>query len=289
MRRKVSDGVSAKDLPLKRYVYCYYLNNEPVYVGEGNSRRGWSNVDRHAYLIDNWYNLEIEILVENLESGSQARKIEAEFILDLRNKGFSLFNRQSSSCVKPILFEEMNYWFYLDDADGFKLKWKNKPKNSTIKVGDTINNSSKSTGYSSVIVNRTAYKCHRVVWCLYNKLDVDTDLYVDHIDNDKTNNHPSNLRLVTASDNNRNRRMDYHQKKLRVDNKYGYTGVYFLPERNFWHCRISINGVKYNYYFNINDETGTHEERIEKAKIKAVSKRKELENLVKEKHGADNN
>jgi len=46
---------------------------------------------------------------------------------------------------------------------------------------------------------------------------------IDHIDRDKLNNSLSNLRWATASENNFNR----GKYKLRMNNKYGFTGVTF--------------------------------------------------------------
>ena len=46
---------------------------------------------------------------------------------------------------------------------------------------------------------------HRIVYCLYNKVDLQRGQVVDHIDRDPTNNNPTNLRLVSYSQNQLNR------------------------------------------------------------------------------------
>lgn len=52
---------------------------------------------------------------------------------------------------------------------------------------------------------RAQHYAHRIVFILSNGYDP-APLQVDHIDRDSRNNHPSNLRAVTRSENQRNRR-----------------------------------------------------------------------------------
>ena len=51
---------------------------------------------------------------------------------------------------------------------------------------------------------RVNYMHHRFVWEAFNGPAPD-DMHVDHIDQTRTNNHLSNLRLVTRLENNNNR------------------------------------------------------------------------------------
>lgn len=70
-----------------------------------------------------------------------------------------------------------------------------------------------------VSINNISYLCHRVIWKLFYG-SVDKNLVIDHIDGNPLNNNIANLRLVTLSENLRNKSILYR-------NKSGVTGVYF--------------------------------------------------------------
>jgi hypothetical protein len=54
----------------------------------------------------------------------------------------------------------------------------------------------------NVVERGRKYRCkaHRVIW-IYFHGDIDDNLTINHIDSDGTNNHPSNLELVTQAEN----------------------------------------------------------------------------------------
>jgi len=72
------------------------------------------------------------------------------------------------------------------------------------------------------------FQAHRVAWLLY--YGEWPDGTIDHIDRDKTNNKIANLRVVTVSQNSRNR-------SCRKDSVSGYKGVRKLPKGTY---RIKI-------------------------------------------------
>jgi hypothetical protein len=77
---------------------------------------------------------------------------------------------------------------------------------------------------------------HRIIWELHNG-SIPEGFIIDHIDGNKCNNLIKNLRLVTPSQNNMNR-------KTPSNNKSGVTGVGFRSREQKWTARININGKR---------------------------------------------
>lgn len=58
-----------------------------------------------------------------------------------------------------------------------------------------------SNGYHVMMIKRKRYYAHRLVWLwLYGEWPA-AGLVVDHIDNNRLNNRPDNLRLLTRTEN----------------------------------------------------------------------------------------
>jgi HNH endonuclease len=72
---------------------------------------------------------------------------------------------------------------------------------------------------------------HRVVFALFYGY---FPKEVDHINGIPSDNRPSNLREVTRSQNNMNKRMQ-------SNNTSGYRGVYWVGPKCLWHARIKVN------------------------------------------------
>jgi hypothetical protein len=95
-------------------------------------------------------------------------------------------------------------------------------------------------GYVRICVNnvegvrRKEYLAHQLVWLLTH--GVWPDMAIDHIDRNKSNNRPSNLRLATRSINGINR-------NLMSNNTSGTTGV--ARNRTYWVAYIFKNKHRY--------------------------------------------
>lgn len=62
----------------------------------------------------------------------------------------------------------------------------------------------KKTGYYVVRLKDKLYQSHRLIWVLHNNT-IKSDLVIDHIDRNRSNNIITNLRLVTKQTNNFNK------------------------------------------------------------------------------------
>ena len=91
-------------------------------------------------------------------------------------------------------------------------------------------------GYVIVSVKGRARKAHRVVWEMHHG-EIPNKMQIDHINRCKSDNRLVNLRLVSNSNNQRNR-------SVLLNNSSGRTGV--RKVRNSYEARISVDG-KYKH------------------------------------------
>ena len=95
------------------------------------------------------------------------------------------------------------------------------------------------TGYLQVIfcVNSKlkAYKVHKLVSIVFlgGIIDRATNLVVNHIDFNRTNNNAKNLEIITQRENSNKKHLNHTSK---------YTGVSWFKKRNKWRTQIHING-----------------------------------------------
>jgi len=95
-------------------------------------------------------------------------------------------------------------------------------------------------GYTRLRVKGRLHYAHRLAWLAYYGFN--TQLEIDHIDQNRLNNSIVNLRQVTRQDNQKN-------KCINVKNRSGVLGVHFFKERNKWVASISLNNK--NVYLGI--------------------------------------
>jgi len=113
------------------------------------------------------------------------------------------------------------------------LYWKVK-KAHRVKIGDKFG-CHKEKGYSHGGIDGTNYLLHRLIYAWHHG---EFPKYIDHIDNNPSNNNIENLRKANWSQNQCN-------KKLLKSNTSGYKGVTWVENRNKWVVRVQANNKQH--------------------------------------------
>lgn len=145
--------------------------------------------------------------------------------------------------------EELGKFIRLDPISG-DMFWKERTREYTLEKlgiraansvpqfnsdisGSPVNLNITSWGYYSFSLRGRQYSAHRAVYALHH--GAWPKYQIDHVNGDRKDNRPENLRDVTRTENAQN-------QKKRTDNKSGYTGVRFEPVRNAWVAEIRVEG-----------------------------------------------
>ena len=138
--------------------------------------------------------------------------------------------------VGKIAIAELAEWLAVDLESRSGLVWIKRPARNVFPGSPAFASVGRSGYYHGCLKGKT-YLAHRVVFAITNGFMPDE---VDHIDGNKRNNHPENLRSVTRSENQHNR----------VEG-----GVAFHRKRNRYQARIQVNLKKVSLgYYNTYDE-----------------------------------
>ncbi|MCO5355084.1 HNH endonuclease [Acidovorax kalamii] len=97
----------------------------------------------------------------------------------------------------------------------------------------TVAGSLTSNGYVRITIDDRSYMAHRLAWL--HVFGVWPAQELDHINQVKTDNRIANLREVTRSENQQNR-------KIQKNNKSGYRGVSWEAGRGRWRAQIALEG-----------------------------------------------
>lgn len=133
---------------------------------------------------------------------------------------------------------------YEPETGLFHWKPNNKPgwsQNLTREAGFN------STGYRRIKLDKKSYLAHRLVF-----LWIDgnfPDGHVDHIDGNKHNNRPGNLRIVSRGGEN------VMNVPLKSNNTSGHKGVFWKKQSQRWQVAVGANGKQHHIgYFKDKEE-----------------------------------
>jgi hypothetical protein len=111
-------------------------------------------------------------------------------------------------------------------------RWNSRCANKVTKV------TKDELGYLRFKLFDVVYKAHRVCWALHYGAWLDQNLFIDHINNDPSDNRISNLRAVTMAQNNMN------QRKLKKQTS-SLKGVFWSNKDMAWRSRLIHDGKAY--------------------------------------------
>jgi hypothetical protein len=101
-------------------------------------------------------------------------------------------------------------------------------------------------GYVQSHFNKKTWSIHRYIFSEILKKELNKSIIIDHIDNNKLNNSRENLRIVTFSENSRNR-------KKRENTSSKYIGVCFNKKAKLWESRLKIDNKELRASYNIEE------------------------------------
>jgi hypothetical protein len=145
-------------------------------------------------------------------------------------------------------------WKVIEGHDNYSVSTHGRVRND--KTKKILKNRTHDMGYYTVYLHSDNLRVHRLVANAFIVNAMNKNC-VDHIDNNRKNNHISNLRWSTNSENQMN-------KSKHSNNTSGVIGVNWSKDHNKWGARISIDRkCKYLGYFDTIEES-------KEARLKAV-------------------
>lgn len=249
----------AKQVSTIKDKYCVYFHkkkdtDEIFYIGSGVQNKREFNFNGRSKSwnhVKQMHGIVVEIHTNNLNK-IDARKLE-ERLINSGNYPDIVNIRKTISTGIPMSLEMFERYLYVDNTSKTGLKWKIQ-MGVRGKIGTDAGNlffdKMQRPRSSYVKINGISYKSSRVVWVLCNKF-LDTDMVIDHINNNPHDNSIENLRCVTVGDNSRNRLRNHNVKNNHVGVSFINSGKYarFLATVvvDGAHKTKSFSVMKYGY------------------------------------------
>ena len=165
---------------------------------------------------------------------------------DKINKGLKMINKIDKMIIPP----NIEYWRLIDGYNNYEVSSHGRVRNN--QNDRILQGTLEPRGYDTVKLCRDGtaktHKIHRLVALAYIPNQFRKPC-VDHIDNNKLNNHMNNLRWCTQAENSMN--------KTKTDGSSKYKGVVWHKGCKKWHSQIHQNGERIHIgYFGDEKEAG---------------------------------
>lgn len=153
--------------------------------------------------------------------------------------------------------------FYLD-VDGVTVRRKQDGYYGRYKKHDEVigfKQVNKGNGYYGVHIPRTratVQLSHLIL--LLRGVDIPDDAVIDHLNGDTTDNSVENVRVTTQDVNCRNR-------KIRCDNKVGYSGISYREREGLYVIRKTVKGVRKSRSARTLEEALVHYEELRQEQL----------------------
>lgn len=160
--------------------------------------------------------------------------------------------RNKTRPLPPV--ERLREYLQLDYETG-RLFWV-KAKNVKHPAGkEAALSKNGKRGYMVLGWDGTTYLKHRIIYLMANGVDPGLNV-VDHINGDKSDNCPSNLRIATSQQNSMN------MNGPNRNNKTGVLGVHWNSQNKAWCAKLRANGRNICRFFKSFDDAVVEIKRL---------------------------
>jgi hypothetical protein len=156
--------------------------------------------------------------------------------------------------AKPLPKLEFLHEALIHNKDG-SFTWKERPLHhfpdlramriwNTKYAGIVFRGSERRNGYLYMSIFNSSYATHRIAWFMHTS-DCPNNMEIDHINNIRSDNRISNLRLATPNNN-------QHNKIKSKNNTSGHKNVVWNKQCGKW--QVKMNHNKSYYHFGLFDD-----------------------------------
>ena len=168
-----------------------------------------------------------------------------ENLLEMQNNVKAIIRKYEKDLIKL----NVEVWRSIDGYDNYAVSSFGRVKN--VKTGKILKARNDKYGYLRVnLYEYRVMKTHKIHKLVANAFidNPNNKQCVDHIDNNKANNHISNLRFATYKENNQN-------SSISTRNTSGCKGISWNKKAKKWNAKIKIDGINIHigYYDNLED------------------------------------